>query len=108
MAITNKLKNLLTNNISDAAQALVSIKAPGKVITDDISAGWVRVGKGNIIRIQVSADTYVAFSKEDDDGTVSATTSPAIKLDAGYHYIVCAADYVRASAAATRLELLEL
>lgn len=108
MALTNKLRNLMTKNLIEAAQALTSLKAPGKVITDDISAGWVKVGKDNIIRIQVGVDTFVAFSEEDDDGTVSATTSPAIKLEAGYHYVVCAGDFVRASANAARLELLIL
>lgn len=108
MAVTNKLRKLFTKNIIDVANPLDEVKAPGKVITDDISAAWVKVGFGNLIRIEVSADTYVAFSKEDDDGVVDSSTSPSVKLPAGYHYVICAGEYVRASANAVRLELLEL
>ena len=43
MSIANKLRKLLTKNIVDIAQALVGVKVPGEVITDDLSAGWVEV-----------------------------------------------------------------
>lgn len=100
---------MLSKNVQEIAQALAGIKLPGKVITDNISTGWVKVGKGNIIRIQVGGDTYVAFDDVDTGTTaISATTNPAVKLDAGYHYVVCQCDYVRASAVAVRLELHEL
>lgn len=81
------------------------ILAPGDVITTDASAAGVLVGKGSIVRIQVSADTYVAFG-ESTIAAVSSTTTPGLKLAAGY-YLVCATDdYLRASAALTRLEVM--
>lgn len=104
----DKARKMLTKNVQEIAQALTAVKMPAKVLTDNISTGWVKVGKGNVVRLQVGADTYVAF---DDDGVgaaVSATTSPAVKLDAGYHYVVCQGEYIRASANATRIELHEL
>lgn len=81
------------------------ILAPGRVITSDTSAAGVLVGKGSILRLQVAADTYVAFG-ESTIGAVSSTTSPGLKLASGY-YLVCATDdYIRMSANATRLEVM--
>ena len=108
MSRNNKTRKALTKNVVDVAQALVGVEVPGEVITDDLSAGWVEVGEGNILRLQVGADTYVAFDDKNTGGAVSATTSPAIKLAAGYHKIICTCAYVRLSANATRAELLKL
>lgn len=108
MSKANKTRKLLTKNVQEVAQALVSVKVPGEVITDDISTAGVEVGEGNILKIEVSADTYVAFSDESTIGAVSAATSPAVKLTAGEHYVVCACKYVRASANGVRVELLKL
>jgi hypothetical protein len=109
MSVFNKLKKLFTKSVVEVGQTLASIKAPGRVLTVNISAGWVKVGAGNIIRIEAGADMFVAFSDSDLGATaVSVTTSPAVKLSAGYHYVICANEWVRASANPTRLELLEL
>jgi hypothetical protein len=108
MPSNNKVRKLITLSIVDVAQALQSLSVPGKVVTSDLSAGWVQVGQGNIIRMQVSADTYVAFSDvEGDASTVSVTSTPAVKLLSGDHYVLCQAKYVRTSANPTRVELLE-
>jgi len=107
MAQKNKARKMLTNNVAAIAQALVSVNLPGKVITDPINAA-VKVGEGNILRIQTSGDLFVAFSDESSIGVVSAATTPAVKLvGAGVHYVVCQSTYVRASGTATRVELLE-
>lgn len=98
----------MTMSTVDVAQGLQSLTVPGTVIGPDLSGGWTFVGEGNIIRVQAAADLYVAFDDKDAIGvTVSVTTSPAVKLPAGYHYVVCQCDWVRMSAAATRVELLE-
>lgn len=108
MPSTTKIRKLITLSIVDVAQALQSLHVPGKVITSDLSAAWIQVGQGNIIRMQVSADTYVAFSDvEGDVSTVSVTSTPAVKLLSGDHYVLCQAKYVRTSANPTRVELLE-
>lgn len=108
MPSTTKIRKLITLSIVDVAQALQSLHVPGKVIASDLSASWVQVGQGNIIRMQVSADTYVAFSDvEGDTSTVSVTSTPAVKLPSGDHYVLCQAKYVRTSANPTRVELLE-
>ena len=107
MAQKNKARKMLTNNVAAIAQALVSVNLPGKVITNAINAA-VEVGEGNILRIQTAGDLFVAFSDEATIGAVSVATTPAVKLvGAGVHYVVCQCKYVRASAAATRVELLE-
>ena len=109
MAQQNKIRKLLTKNVVDVGQALVSLHVPGEVMTDDISAAYVKVGEGNILRIQTTGDTFVAFSDLDSGGAVSVTTNPAVKLvGAGVHYVMCQCDYVRASANPARIELLKL
>ena len=109
MSSNTKIRKLVTLSTVDVAQALQSLSVPGKVITANLSTGWTEVGRGNILRIQVAADTYVAFTEiEGDSSSVSATTSPAVKLLAGDHYVLCQDKYVRASANPTRVELLEI
>lgn len=108
MSIKNKIRKLFTMNIVDIAQALQAMHTVGDVITDDISAGWIEVGETNIIRVEVAAATYFAFSDNNTGGVVSVTTSPAVKILAGEHYIICSAKYIRASANPTRAELLKL
>lgn len=110
MSSINKIRKLLTMNLVDVANALVSIKVPGQVITVDISAGWVDVGEGNILRLEVGADTYIAFEDEDKGAgiAVSITSDPGLKLPAGYHYVICQSRWVRASANPIRKELLRM
>jgi hypothetical protein len=108
MSSSNKVRKLVTLNTVDVAQALQSLHIPGKVISANISTGWVEVGQGNILRIQTSADIYVSFSDNTSGTAPSATTSPAVKILAGDHYVLCQSKYVRASANPTRVELLEL
>lgn len=108
MSTKDKARKMLTKNVQEIAQALAAVKMPAKVLTDNISAAWVKVGTGNIVRLQVSADTYVAFDDDGVGGAVSATTSPAVKLEEGYHYVVCQSEYIRASANPVRIELHEL
>lgn len=99
----------MTMNTVDVAQGLQSLTVPGEVIGPDLSSGWTLVGEGNILRIQAAADLYVAFDDKSTDVTaISVATTPAVKLPAGYHYVLCQSDYVKMSAAATRVELLKL
>lgn len=95
-------------NIVDVAQALQAMHIIGDVVTADLSAGWVEVGETNILRVQVTVDTYFTFSDNNTGAAVTATTTPAVKILAGEHYIICSAKYVRASANPTRVELLKL
>lgn len=83
----------------------LGVLIPGDVITSDTSAAGVLVREGSICRIQVSADTYVAFG-DSDIGSVSSATSPALKLASGYHLVVATSDYIRTSANVTRLEVI--
>ena len=104
-----KVRKLVTLSTVDVAQALQALLIPGKVITANISTGWIYVGRGNILRVQAGADMYVAFSEFDLTTTaVTVSTSPAVKVITGCHYIICQADFVRASANPTRIELLEI
>lgn len=101
------LRKTLTKNVVDLAQALVGIKVPGEVVTANISGAYTEVKKGNILRIVVTADTYIAFDNETGGGAVTAATTPAVLLPAGDHYVYCTDDFVRASAAPARIELLK-
>lgn len=96
-------------SIVDAAQVLQSLHIPGQVITDDISAGWVFVGVDNLVRVLVTADTFITFAMDNSGvAAVDASTSPAVKLSAGEHYIICTADYIKSSSNPARVELLGL
>lgn len=108
MAIQDKLRKFLTKNTVDIGQALVSLRYPGIVMPVDISSAGVKVGSSNVLKIHVAADTYIAFSDDSTIGAVSVTTSPAVMLPAGMHYVLCAGEYVRASANPTRIELLKV
>ena len=110
MANNSKVRKLFTKNVVDVSQALVVVNIPGEVVANaDVFAGTF-VGEGNIIRIQTTADTFVAFS--DESATMAlptVTTAVAVKLvGAGVFYVICQCDYVRTSIAITRAELLKL
>lgn len=96
----------------DSAQAkkvIGDLLVPGTVVppATDISAAAIQVGKGNILRIRVAAQTYVAFSADPALGAVSATTSPGIELNtAGVYLVVATEEFVRASANPARLEII--
>jgi hypothetical protein len=102
------LRKTLTKNIVDLAQALVGLKVAGELVTANISTAYTEVKKGNIIRIVVTADTYVAFAKEGGGAAVTAATKNGLLLQAGDHYVYCTEDFIRASAAPARVELLKL
>ena len=110
MATLNSLKKWFTMGIVDAGQGLQSLHIAGKVISDDISAAYVEVGATNIVRLVVTANTYVAFldGNTPPTSTVTASTTPAVMLVPGEHYVVCTGKYIRASANPTRVELLAL
>lgn len=90
---------------ANARKVTEGVIIPGDVKTDDASAAGVYVGKGNICRIEVTADTYVAFGA-DAIGAVDSSTSPASKLKSGISQVVATDDYIRSSAALTRLEVI--
>lgn len=102
------IKRVFNSNVISTGQALNGgLQFAGLVITDDISAAGVNVGKGNIVRVKFGATAYVSFSDDSSIDTVSVTTSPGIMLDANtWYYIIASADYIRASSAATRMELI--
>lgn len=111
MSKNNTLRKVLTKNAVDVGQALVSLNFPGEVVTVDLSAAnGALVGEGNILRIQIAGDTFVAFSDEENmAAAVTSSTSPAVKLvGAGVHYILCQFNYVKMSVNPTRAELLKV
>lgn len=108
MPVTNKVRKQITMSIVDVAQALQSLHITGTPITTDISAGWVEVGEGNIVRVIVGANTYFAFSDDNTAAAVTSATSPGVMITTGEGYIVCSAKYIRASANPTRVELLSI
>lgn len=103
----NKIKQ--AEHLDDAQSRRVTkgILIPGRVIAPAVSivTAGREVGKGNICRLEVSADTYVAFG-EGDIAAVTIATTPAIKLAAGVHLIVATGDFIRASLVQVRLEII--
>lgn len=99
-------------HVASAGAKLVMSGAlvPGDVMTDDPSAAPVKVLAGSILRIQVAADTYIAFGDEPAEaplnGVIDATTTPAIKLPAGYAIVIATGDFMKTSSAPTRVEVI--
>lgn len=99
------IKQIEHHDLAGAQSVTPEILAPGEVITDDLSASpGVAVGKGCLIRIQVSTDTYVTFSDDAITSAVDATTSPAIKLPSGYYILRATGALMRASTNPDRAE----
>lgn len=85
-----------------------SVLVPGTVITADISAAGVLVGKGNLIRIRISAATFVAFGSSPSMAAVTSSTSPGLELNtAGTYMINATDDFIRASANPARVEVIK-
>lgn len=102
-------------HIHQAGAKLVmsDVIVPGDVITTDTSAAGVLVKVGSICRIQVTSDTYVAFGPSDTMAAVTSATTPGLKLVGvagrdGVYLVVATDDFIRTSAAVTRLEVLGL
>lgn len=102
------IRKVLTNNIVSIAQALTSVSCPGEVVTANMATAGVNVKAGNIIKVHVSTDTYMAFSNSSTIPAVTVSTSPAILLTPGEHYVICLGDFVRCSTNPTRVELLDI
>ena len=109
------IKKFLTANVIAIGQAVGGLDFNGRVLTTDISLAPVlisstvgsTVAQTVILRVQVTVDTYIAFCGIDDQLTsVNASTSPALKLSAGWHYILASGDYVMASSNPTRIEII--
>lgn len=96
-------------HLAEAGAKVVTqgVVVPGNVVTTDTSTTSVLVKIGSILRIEVTADTYIAFGDEPIAVAVTATTSPAAKLKAGMTLVVATADFVRTSIAVTRMEVIE-
>lgn len=102
-----KIWNLIFSQAGRAIKAMDGILiTPQELITSDISAAPVYVGNGNLLRVRVTATTYLAFGPS----TISApssTTSNALELfSAGVYLISANDDYVMASSNPARVEIL--
>lgn len=100
------VRKALTKNVVDVAQSLVSLKVAGDVVTDNLTT-LTKVGLGNVLRVTLGAQSYVAFA--DDAGSsiaAAAATSPGLDLAAGEHYILCTGEYIIMSTDPTRKELI--
>ena len=97
-------------NKAGAKAVTEPVLVPGEVVTTDTSAAPVFVGRGNLLRIEVTADTYVAFGEDPStspiDVAVTAASTPAVKLPSGYHLVNATEDFIRTSAVLTRLEVI--
>ena len=96
-------------NLIDVSQTLQTMHITGHVVSADISTGWIEVGEGNVLRLEVDTDTYIAFSDSNElTDIVGISTTPAVKLKPGMRYVICSAKYVRASSNPLRVELLDV
>ena len=87
-----------------------AVLAPGEPIDTAAltAAPGVAVVKNSLVRIKVTADTYVVFSEEDITVAPDATSDPGILLDAsvngGWHILRATEDMMRTSVAVARAE----
>lgn len=94
----------LRGNIKKVSEGILT--APKRLITANISTGAVDCKDAGVLRVRVTAQTFIAFGKS-SLGVVSATTDHAIELPAaGTYMIAVTGDYVRASANPARVEVL--
>lgn len=95
-------------DLANAKKVLGDVLIPGDVITSDASAAGILVGKGNLLRVRVSAATFVAFGSDPSMAAVTNATSPGLELNsAGVYLISCTDDYVRMSVNPARLERIQ-
>jgi hypothetical protein len=100
-------------DVADSKKVTDGVLAPGRVVTADISATPILVHKDSLCRIRTTATTYVTFGNPDNAGdpvtaAVTSATTPAIELfGAGVFLVTATADFIRASLAVARLEVLD-
>lgn len=102
------VKKQITMSVVDISQGLQSIHVVGTPVAADISAAWVEVGLGNIVRVVVGANVYFSFADVNTGGAVDAATDPGVMIVSGEHYIVASGKFIRASANPTRVEILSV
>jgi len=95
------------------AKATIDVLAPGEVLTDDFAAAWEVVGKGCLVRVELSAETFIAFASDaagkgvsTGAAAVTVSSTPAIQLPAGYHILRATGAFMRASTNPDRVEVL--
>lgn len=87
------------------------LMAPGILQTSDMSVTPLLVRQGSILRVRITAATYIAFS--DDPSLLSGVNSSfsathVIELfTAGTYEIACTGDFAMASSNPARIELLQ-
>jgi hypothetical protein len=104
----DQIRRLEHLDASESKKVTDAVLVPGSVITSDSSSAAVLVGIGNLVRIRVTAPTYVAFGPTSTISAVSITTSPAIELYTAGTYLIAASDqFMRTSANPARIELIQ-
>ena len=94
----------LKGNISKVSEGMLA--APKRLEKLDISTAARIVEDGDMLRIRVTAATFVAFGNSATMAAPSATTEDAIELPAaGTYLIAITGKYVRASANPARVEV---
>lgn len=100
------VRKALTKNVVDVAQSLVSLEVAGDVIATDLTS-LTEVGTGNILKVVLAAQSFVAFADEAGSTIAAAAgTSPGLDLPTGTHYILCTGDFIIMSVNPTRKELI--
>lgn len=104
-------EKFVDNGGSDKVNSCLPV---GIAFTDDLSATSIECGANNVLRVTVSAQSWIAFN--DDRATLDAATingslitMPCIELStAGTYFIACPARWVKASSNPSRKELSRL
>ena len=106
----NSIRKFFTQSATDVGQALNGLVFAGDVVTVDISAAWVAIEPGYILRIYTTADIYIAFDEFDQGATaVTSATSPGALLKANNYYnIIASGNFMRTSANPVRVEKIQL
>lgn len=85
------------------------------VTATDMATASSQVGQYSVLRVRITAATYIAFAADADKAALDAATinaaysaGPCIELfSAGTYLITCPLNWVRASAQPARVEILE-
>lgn len=95
------------NEITKATKQFDVTPIPSKVLTAAEATAGALVGKGNVCRVFGTAADLVAFGATNPAGIPTATDQNAAQMGATVQTFVATEDYIRTTAAVTRVEITE-
>ena len=85
-----------TNSRAKAGKQLLVLSIPNLIVT--ASTTPVKVGTGNLCRINGTAGGFVRFAKAGDSTAPSSSTPETLQTEEGFFYVISTEDFIIASA----------